>query len=155
MKEIKTTRTIEEITAYEANDGTRFNTKEECEKYESSAEYAISEQFKSLMIREPFTEYEIYEYFGYGSEEYTYVTIEIKDERDLNIALMYQNIRDKTCNKKFNKDMIGKRLLVNLGNDCYDKLCYPLYNYEELIDKFKNETKKYFMTEEERKEDKK
>lgn len=40
MKEIKTTQTIEVVTGYEAMDGTIFRTREECEKYESSAKTA-------------------------------------------------------------------------------------------------------------------
>ena len=49
MKEIKKTVTIEQISGYEANDGTVFKTKEECQKYEETALCAINEAFSSVM----------------------------------------------------------------------------------------------------------
>ena len=52
MKEIKTTRTIEEVTGYEAFDGTRFGEREECKKYEESAEGVLKARVQQYKIGE-------------------------------------------------------------------------------------------------------
>lgn len=151
MKEIKRTKTIEEIVGYETEDGRVFKTKEEAEKYEETAAYACYMQFKELMISEPFRERELYESFGYGSEEYYLCVIKIKNETDLKKALMYQQMRDKNC-KKFTTDMIGKTLLVALGCDDWDPTCAPVGTYEDLVSKFAREVKPYFEKEEKKDE---
>lgn len=150
MKEIKRTKTIEEIIGYETEDGRVFKTKEEAEKYEESAEYACYMQFKELMISEPFRECDIYESFGYGSEEYYFCVIKIKNETDLKAALMYQKMRDN-LSRKFTTDMIGKTLLVALGSDDWNPTCAPVGTYEDLVAKFAREVKLYF--EEEKKDE--
>ena len=151
MKGLTRERVITEVTGYEANDGTWFRTKEECEKYEGSAREAISTQFRKLMLEEPFSECCIYESFGYGSEEYMMCVIEIKNENDLKIATMYQNEIDPTSSTKFDSSMIGKRLLISLG-DCYDNICYINGTMSDMCKKFKYEISRYFKTPEERKE---
>lgn len=146
MKELKKTVTQEVVTGYETDDGHVFASREEAEKYEKSAAYAITSQFRELMVGDKFEECEIYENFGYGSEEYYYCVIEIRDEKDLNTALMYQKLKSPNDSTKFSREMIGKRILVALGYGDYDEQCTPLYTYEELVDKFAKETKKFFET---------
>ena len=148
MKEVKRTRTIEEIVGYEVEGGKVFRTKEEAEKYEQTAEYACYEQFRTIMTKEPFRECEIFEHFGYGSEEYMYTVIEMKNENDLKIALMYQKLRDGGCTEKFTADMIGKRILVALGHDDYTQCC-PVGTYADLLDKFVKDVMPYFNSEKE------
>ena len=52
MKAITNVKTVEEIVGYEACDGTRFTTKEECQKYENTAEAVIKGRFKKLVVKE-------------------------------------------------------------------------------------------------------
>lgn len=51
MKEIKQSRIIEEVTGYEAFDGTVFKTEEECIKYEGTAEAVITKRFFSHVVK--------------------------------------------------------------------------------------------------------
>lgn len=149
MKEIKTTRTIEEVTAYEADDGTLFKTADECKKYENSAHYAIYNQFLGLAISESFSEDQIFENFGYGSEEYSLVIIDIKDEKDLKIANMFAEMQipkfpEKEEKKfRFDSSRIGQRILVAIGND-YCKNCYIYGTQEEMVEMFKRDIDKHF-----------
>ena len=141
MKEIKTTRTIEEVTAYEADDGTRFKTADECKRYENSAHYAIYNQFLGLAISKPFPECTIFENFGYGSDEYNLVIIDIKDEKDLKIANMFAEMQVKEC--RFDSSRIGQRILVAIGNE-YSENCYVYGTQDELIKMFKQDIDKYY-----------
>ena len=147
MKEIKRTRTIEEIDCYEAFDGKRFTSKEECEKYEASSYGVIAKEFEKLFIRESFPECEIWEHFGYGSEEYEMAIIDIKDENDLFIANRYYehinngNIKPESL---IGSEYIGKRVLVSLGCFC-DRSVYPYpRTWDELNDQFKREMTRMF-----------
>ena len=150
MKELKITRTIEEITGYEADDGRRFKTEEECRKYENSAKYAIYNQFLKLGISEPFGECQIWENYGYGSEEWNLIIVDIKDENDLKIANMFAEMQvPKTSfpdNFRFNSSHIGKRLLVGIGSE-YDPNCYIYGTFDDIVNKFKNDINKFFNPE--------
>lgn len=147
MKEIKTTRTIEEVTAYEADDGTRFKTADECKKYENSARYAIYNQFLKLGVAEPFSECQIFANFGYGSEEYQLIVVDIKDENDLKIANMFSEMQVpkgmNSDNARFGTNRIGQRLLVGIGDE-YCENCYIYGTQEEIIEKFKQDIDKYY-----------
>ena len=114
MKEIKTKRTIEEVIGYESSDGRRFNSKDECKKYEETAKAVIFNDFKRLMKCEPFSENTIWQDYGYGSEDFMLTIIEIKNVDDLHVANMFAEAY-KYCDR-FTTDEIGKgRLLINLG----------------------------------------
>ena len=148
MKEIKWTRTIEEVVAYEANDGTRFNSKEECEKYEETAKSVIFNEFKQLMVGEPFSESSIWENFGYGSEEFQLAVIEIKNVDDLHIANMFAEVYKYGFT--FTNDHIGKRLLINLGYECAYGDCGMCPRTEDdLIEMFTKDIRKFFYTDNE------
>ncbi len=150
MKELKVTRTIEEVTGYEADDGRRFKTEEECRKYENSAKYAIYNQFIKLGISEPFSECQIWENYGYGSEEWSLIVVDIKDENDLKIANMFAEMQvPKTSfpdDFRFNSSHIGKRILVGIGSE-YDANCYIYGTFDDLVNKFKNDMNKFFNPE--------
>lgn len=149
MKEIKRTRTIEEVIGYEANDGTQFGSKEECEKYEDSAKSAIREMFLNRCVcGKPFIECSIFENFGYGGEEYEYVIMELKNVEDVKIATMFAGM----YNSKFSVDLnqyIGKRVLVGIGFvfDSYDKDFVIRGTEDELIEQFKHDIAKFFRPE--------
>lgn len=150
MKEIKRTRTVEEVVGYEASDGVRFKSKEECQKYEESAKFAVTEMFlKRCVCGEPFIESAIFENFGYGGEEYEYVVMELKDAEDVKIATMFASMH----NSKFSVDLnqyIGKRVLVGIGFvfDSYDKDFVIRGTEGELIDQFKHDIARFFRPEE-------
>ena len=149
MKEIKTTRTVEEVIAYEADDGMRFKSADECKKYENSAHYAIYNQFLGLAISKPFPECTIFENFGYGSDEYNLVIVDIKDEKDLKIANMFAEMQVPKLNEgdekkfRFDSSRIGQRILVAIGNE-YSKNCYVYGTQEELIEMFKHDIEKFY-----------
>jgi len=147
MTEIKRTRTIEEVTGYKANDGRFFKDKEECEKYEQTAKMVIFNDFKRLIVGgDTFVECCIWENFGYGSEEYELAVIEIKDKEDLRIANMYGEINKKGT--PLTEDVIGKRVLVHIGDIyCRDARWNPKTE-DELIESFKTQIKKFFHPEE-------
>jgi len=158
MKEIVKERVIKEVTGYEATDGTMFKTKEECEKYENSSLAAIRGMFRNLMVDEPFPECSIYEDFGYGSEEYFFCVVDIKDEEDLKVALMYQNEVAPNSAIQFNPTMIGKRILVGIGDwergtEWYGNLCSIQGEIPDLMKKLKKKLTYYFSKPEERKEE--
>ena len=113
MKEIKRTRTVEEVVGYEASDGTRFNNQEECKKYEETAKGVIFNEFKRLIIGEPFGECTIWSDYGYGSDEFQLAVIEIKNADDLHTANMFAEAYK--FGYVFTNDFIGKRILINLG----------------------------------------
>lgn len=51
MKEIEKERMVK-YTAWQAVDGTEFNSKEECQKYEESAKGVLRERFMKLVVAE-------------------------------------------------------------------------------------------------------
>lgn len=152
MKEIKYTRTIEEIVGYEASDGKQFKTEEECRKYENSAKYAIYDQFIRLSVNGTFEECRIWENYGYGSEDYNLIVVHIKDENDLKVANMFAEMQvPNTKNEeknRFSSSLIGKKVLVAIGND-YDTSCYIYGTEDEIVDKFRNDIDKFFNPKEE------
>lgn len=151
MTELKTKKTIEEVYGYEATDGTRFDSREECEKYEKTAANVINTRFKSLMVGgEPFPEYQIWESFGGGSDDYEYAVIEMKNADDLKIANMYGELHGKG---QLSEVYIGKRILVTLGNhyDSYSSDWEPRTE-EDVIEQFRKDVAKFFHTQKEREE---
>lgn len=77
MKEIK-----EEIktyiTKYEAIDGTMFNNKEECEKYDNTAKTVLRSKFQKLILSET-TEVDL---FNAGSDENSTYAVKMPTEED-------------------------------------------------------------------------
>lgn len=148
MKEIKKTRTIEEVTGYEAFDGTEFTTKEECEKYENSAIGVVTKELEKLFIDERFVECQIYEHFGYGSEEFEYAIVDIKNDDDLRIINQYYELQSKGNIKSeslISRDYIGKRVMITLGYTYDREYTYPNPMTEDkLIELFKKEIGMYF-----------
>jgi len=124
MKAITNVKTVEEIVGYEACDGTRFTTKEECQKYENTAEAVIKDRFKKLVVKEmegiDITS-EGGAYVGAGVEEdWYYALVEIKDENDLKAAQMYHALEGCRSGKYgFDETMIGKRVIVGIGSGIY------------------------------------
>lgn len=143
MKEIKTKRYVEEVCCYEANDGKRFKSKEECYAYEETAKAVIYEDFRRLMVGEPFCEAVIWEDYGYGSEDFMLAIIEIKNAEDLHSANMFAEAY-KFCGR-FSSEDIGKRMLINLGYyGSYGDVGFCQRTESELIEVFTKNLQKYF-----------
>ena len=126
MKAIKNVKTVEEIVGYEACDGTRFTTKEECQKYENTAVAVIKNRFKKLVIKE--MEGSDITHCGDGfvgagcDEDWYYGLVEIKNEDDLKAAQMYHALEgSKSGEYGFDETMIGKRVIVGIGSGKYPR----------------------------------
>lgn len=84
MKEIqKTKEHIEYITIYQANDGTEFTNKEECEKYENSAHAVVRTKFLKLVIDKK-TEYNL---FNAGNDEDIVYLVKLNSQEDADAVL--------------------------------------------------------------------
>lgn len=77
MKEVKTERSVYDIH-YEAIDGTIFYNKEECEKYDRTAEAVLRQRFNGMIVKEG-TEYSL---FGMGNDDATVYAIRMEEESD-------------------------------------------------------------------------
>lgn len=152
MKEIKRAITIEEVVGYEANDGMWFNSKEECQKYEESAEAAIKGMFYGICVKPyggpTFSDAAIYESYGYGNEEYYHAIIDIKSEKELKIANMFSEMWAGKYGMKVPNDYIGKRILVDIGNESYDKVFTIIGTEDEMVEGFKKTMARFFRPEE-------
>ena len=147
MKELKRTETIEKVIGYEANDGTHFDSKEECEMYEKSAFAVVYERFRKLVVK-VLPECDVFENYGSGSEEYAYYIIDIKNESDINVYNHFmQFMRDS---KIIDETFVGKRILVGTGM-CYDSWNYRTFSIvgtcDDLVNKFKADMEKVFADE--------
>ena len=155
MEIIKETRTVEEIKGYKAYDGTVFKDKEECEKYENTANAIIINRFKQLVIKE--LEGCVITQWGDSfaacgcDEDWYYALVEIKNENDLTIAQMYQKITGYSKHG-FTEDMIGKRVIVSIGTGiyprptegsqcCYDN-CYVYGTIEDQVKLYEEKLRK-------------
>ena len=133
MKELTKEVVTKEITGYEASDGKIFHSKEECEKYERTAECVIKTAFEKLVIAQN-SEYSLFEGYGSGSEEWRIVLIHINNAEELKTANMYSQIANHdNC---FNENHIGKNLIVGVG-DGYDTYCWLYGTIEEIAARFK------------------
>jgi len=142
MKEITQERTIAETVGYEAIDGRRFKTKEECEKYEHSAEHVINSDLKAIMVGEKFSENYIWEDYGYGSEEFYMGILDIRNADCLEIANRYFDYNG--AKKLLQPELIGQKVLVNLGYN-YDKKVEPIpKTMDQLVHEFIKNAEKFY-----------
>lgn len=140
MKEIQK-ETKQYVTVYEAVDGTEFTSKEECKKYEESAQCVLMAKYSKLVTKSD-TEWEL---FGVGSNESIVDVVRLNDEQDVNmilqlIALENPNISSKQPEWLIEKD---KRLTTALKEDSlvfigrgYEQDCFYLCTTEfEMVSK--------------------
>lgn len=146
MKEIKQSRIIEEVTGYEAFDGTVFKTKDECIKYEGTAEAVITKRFFSHVIKGN-KDYGVVDPWGtiilHGYEEDVDVLYDMKDEEAVKDFEMYVQLKEY-----YNKDQDvskykGEIILVALYIGGEER-CYIEGTEEELIENFTKFVKKTF-----------
>lgn len=130
-------------TVYQAIDGTEFNSKEECQKYEDTAKCLLLTKYKPLVKRTA-SEYDI---FNTGSDEYMIDILQyLSNESDIDILIQlnrlycggrklnddfYDNMRSKLEKCLKNRDVI----LIGRGTeyDGYDNF-YVLATLQEITD---------------------
>lgn len=127
MKEIKQeVKRTETITKYKANDGTIFDDRDECMKYENSAKCVLISKYKKL-VKKSISEYDFMS-IGYEDNDFDLVILNSKEDVDtlkqLYCLMNWYDIkqddnngwRDKafaTIDKSFNNNdplLVGKRL---------------------------------------------
>lgn len=133
----KITETFEKVTGYEAFDGTRFTSEEECCEYEGKAVNIVYQRFLKLVVN-TCDEYDIFNIFGCGSEDYDWLVLDIKDKADIETIELYSQFtgRPITVDEKY----IGKRVIMSYGCS-YEahKYRYPDLRgtLDEVVDKFR------------------
>lgn len=132
MREVKRTRTIEEVTGYEATDGTYFTTKEECKKYEESALGVLAGRITKYRIGET----TIYGLLDEGSDDCGVDIYRIPDADAAQSIAQYVVLqtRDNTYSTMFDK-YIGKEVIIMWG---YDHDWAGVSTLEELLDTIKS-----------------
>lgn len=125
MKEIKRERIVIDVVGYEAVDGTQFDTREECEKYEKiTARAVIVERFKKLVVNyieeTTITDYG-QSFLGCGcGEGWYFALVKIKDETDLDTLRMYKELTRPSSSQRITEDLIGKEIIVSIGERKYE-----------------------------------
>lgn len=98
MKEL-TRETKSTYIIYQASDGTEFNNKEECKKYEDTAKCLLLTKYRPL-VKKTVTEYDI---FNTGSDEYMLDIIQcLRDEADIDVLIQLHRLYDR--GRKINDD---------------------------------------------------
>lgn len=106
MKEITITKTWNEVI-YQAIDGTKFTSKDECIKYDNTAKAVIMSEYNELIISRT-NEYEL---LGMGNSDTRIDVVSVKNYEDAQVvkkALIYNN---QWVTEESNKDR-----LINLYN---------------------------------------
>lgn len=115
MKEI-TKEIIKKETWWEASDGTQFNSRAECEKYENTAEFVIRSRYKSLVIKSCKEE----DLFINGSCDNIIDIVKLDDSSDINIMLSmcklygYSASKEDVCKTAIANDSY---ILIHRGYD--------------------------------------
>ena len=122
MKEIKQMKEV--ITGYEAGDGTLFDSKEECKKYEESAVYAIKKQFYDMA-----GDVRCVDTYLCGDD--CIYLVDLSSPERLTLANMW--MKTQGSNDRFTDDMIGKKIAVNTGYD--GDFAYIMGTREQVIAK--------------------
>lgn len=133
---------------YQAPDGTEFNSKEECKKYEDTAKCLLLTKYRPL-VKKTVTEYDI---FNTGSDEYMLDIIQcLRDEADIDVLIQlhrlynssrnnnddfYNNLRSKLEKCFEDKDII----IIGRGTeyDGYDQF-FILTTLQEISNKIAKE----------------
>lgn len=128
--------TVEKITEiketfYKATDGTLFEEREECLKYESSARCVLLTRYENLVIK-TLSEGEV---FGCtGSDDYEIDICKVKDDRDIDIILQLHKLHCSSISINTLKDIKEK---LETSINCGAVLIGRGYNREETF---------YFLT---------
>ena len=110
MKAITVEKTVQEITGYEADDGTWFRTEEECKKYEESAFCAAEKAVRECRTKHTTIEY-AFDGFACGCIEDDVCVYDIKDANALLIVNTYLASMSR-YNQMIPVEMIGHKVCV-------------------------------------------
>lgn len=114
--------------SYEAIDGQRFNSKEECEKYELGAMCAIRTRIKDMAIRSG----KAYEFFIDGCGDNRVDVCIPKNDRDIDAIRQYCCfISGSKTATSIGSDDIGKVLIIMTG---YDDDWVTVQRLDDLLD---------------------
>lgn len=98
MKQIEVEKVIKEIK-YEAIDGTIFNNKAECEKYDNTAEAILRQRYQPLVLK-TISEWNL---FKCGSEECYYDLVIVNNVNDVENILKLTLLRHSYLTTESNK----------------------------------------------------
>lgn len=85
---------------YIANDGTEFQDKEECKKYEESAEGVLMAKIKHLVVKDISEE----EFWGFGSCDNTVWVIKAESQEDVDTIMQAYFLMNPSAKRDENKD---------------------------------------------------
>ena len=130
MKTIQREKTIvNTYDVYVANDGTEFNDKAECEKYEKSAIGVVNARYKVLIVK-TCSEYSA---FQVGCDDNSVEFVKINTEKDIDTVLqMFMLVErcDKDSGRGEAAEKIARRALdehdILFINRSYDDDCFWL-----------------------------
>jgi hypothetical protein len=137
MKEISIEKTLTE-RKYEAVDGTLFDSKDECQRYENTARCVLLSKYNKLIIKSA-TEYDLFEM---GSEETVIDLIKIKHTSDIptivqlvildnDYLIKEQDRIDRMYEQLESAYNAGETFMVNRGYQ--DDYFWPLGSVENKI----------------------
>ena len=132
MKINKETKTIEEITSYEAFDGTKFKTESECVKYESSAVATAKKAAWHYLVAER-VDVDVF-----NSEDMGLYVFDVPDTTAYEIILHWGNISKIYRIEEFTPSYIGKRVAFCWYDWDGTYFC-PMYATKEQMLKFYTE----------------
>ena len=116
MREITEERVVKEVVGYEATDGTRFDSIEECRKYEDSAQMVLRRRFTELIVGETTEE----TLWNSGFDDTTMYIVMIRNEKDVDTVNQYGILvtHSKKCEIVYDGD-IGNEVIIAQCEDCF------------------------------------
>ena len=109
MKEVIKERTkVEKYIVYEAVDGTQFDFKEDCEKYDNSAKGVLRGKLKALIVND---EYNGWDLMG-GNEDNTIIAVKVPTEADIDIVLQNYYLDQSWILRDGNQESKAKIILA-------------------------------------------
>lgn len=133
IKELKETKTIEEVVGFQASDGTVFSSRDEANKYESTCKCVIMAPYKKLVVN-TISEFDFYNQNA-GCEDFYYDILIPKTDKDIDVinkALKFAYSGSKVLDETY----IGKTVLVYRDYD--DALTGGCQTLEEVLDGIKS-----------------
>lgn len=155
---MKAVKTIKEqvFFTYEAIDGTPFEIKEECEKYEKTCKCLLMAKYNQIP-KISCSEYNITNYIG--SEEYMFDIIKLRNNDDIDVIIQLFKLRhgesynDETFNSLYESlqkhKELGNHIMIERGDDYSDNFYIAskirtleelISNIEFIIENFKSNT---------------
>ena len=149
MKKITKTKTIEEVIGYEAYDGTHFEVREECEKYEKTAKAVIEMRIKPYKLGETSE----WNFFCYrGCDDSTVEVYSIPDEEAFDALCMYLKNNETewsgTITVPEKENFIGNNMILSWN---YDHDYCDIYTIDDILNEIRNSYEKVIKPKEENK----